>query len=526
MLRLIPLLALLLALPTSGRSLNVVINNENTGYTDAEVYFSFRDAPVTGMVNGQALVRDQCYSVAEIGSGITLEQFTGGRIYFSLGVPLTGTGDPEPINSTVADWGTRFDKLELTYSQTDHSGVANLTAIDYFAIPLAIKTYGGSTATGTPLATLTYQQPGDAIAARLAALTGNDARVFLHDSTGRFLRVLGPTLAPAGVYPSFQPYLKAVQDAAQATRIAGLYSHAPGTVATTTQNYDFTATFDSVGNLDLAGGGSPYAGGPSVGPGHVIVIRAGDLAAGIYSANPPYTVDGAAADIGNNDVYAAVVRDLLTGYALGFVNSPTVDPLTGTAFKNESSNHWWASSRAFAYLQNNPADYDQYAAYLQTISNAYGYPFSDRWQTVQASLDPSAVGTMEIDVLPDSNSTGHPSFFTGEDALSKGVYYLAFPNGRYFGYYAYLADPAYIYHFDMGYEYVLDAQDGNNGVYLYDFTSHDFFYTSPAFPFPYLFDFGLNTVLYYYPNSNNAGHYNTDGVRYFYDFATKKVIAK
>ena len=73
---------------------------------------------------------------------------------------------------------------------------------------------------------------------------------------------------------------------------------------------------------------------------------------------------------------------------------------------------------------------------------------------------------------------------------------------------------------------MFDAADGKSGVYLYDFASKTFFYTSPAFPFPYLYDFSLNTVLYYYPDPNNAGHYNTDGVRYFYDFATGKIITK
>ena len=122
--------------------------------------------------------------------------------------------------------------------------------------------------------------------------------------------------------------------------------------------------------------------------------------------------------------------------------------------------------------------------------------------------------------------TTHASFFTGETALSNGVYYLAFSSGHPFGYYSYLTDPRYIYHFDMGYEYWFDANDGKSGVYLYDFKSGGFFYTSPAFPFPYLYDFTLKTVLYYYPDPNNAGHYDTDGVRYFYDFATGKIISK
>ena len=119
----------------------------------------------------------------------------------------------------------------------------------------------------------------------------------------------------------------------------------------------------------------------------------------------------------------------------------------------------------------------------------------------------------------------HAAFFTGETALANGVYYLSFSAGNYFGYYSYLSDPRYIYHFDLGYEYWIDANDGRSGVYFYDFASHTYFYTSPTFSFPYLYDFSLNTVLYYYPNSSTAGHYTT-GPRYFYDFATRQIITK
>ena len=122
--------------------------------------------------------------------------------------------------------------------------------------------------------------------------------------------------------------------------------------------------------------------------------------------------------------------------------------------------------------------------------------------------------------------TGRPAFLAGETALLSGVYYLAFPDGNYFGYYSFLANPSYIYHFDLGYEYVFDANDGQAGVYLYDFASSDFFYTSPTFPFPFLYDFGLNSVVYYYPSPHRAGHYNTDGVRYFYVFSTGQIITK
>ncbi len=170
--------------------------------------------------------------------------------------------------------------------------------------------------------------------------------------------------------------------------------------------------------------------------------------------------------------------------------------------------------------------------------------------TVLYSFSPSEVGAPQSGVILDSGGnlygTGfggndaiifklrvnaiYPPFFLNEHSLSNGAEYLAFnePSSAdtVFGYYSHLTDPHYIYHFDLGYEYVFDANDGKAGVYFYDFASKTFFYTSPSFPFPYLYDFSLKSALYYYPDPNNAGRYNTDGVRYFYDFATGQVITK
>ncbi len=109
-------------------------------------------------------------------------------------------------------------------------------------------------------------------------------------------------------------------------------------------------------------------------------------------------------------------------------------------------------------------------------------------------------------------------------ALTNGFYYLKFADGVPFGYYNFNFSP-YLYHNDLGFEYPFDAADGQGGIYLYDFKSKTFFYTSSNL-FPYLYDFTLNSFLYYYPDPNNPDHYNTNGVRYFYDFATKKIISK
>lgn len=119
----------------------------------------------------------------------------------------------------------------------------------------------------------------------------------------------------------------------------------------------------------------------------------------------------------------------------------------------------------------------------------------------------------------------HPAFFSGETLVpnGNGVYYLAFANGNVFGYYSYWSSGNYIYHYDLGWEYYEDANDSNHGIYLYDFSSGHWWYTSPQYPFPYLYDFTLNATLYYYPDTTRTGHYTTSP-RYFYDFGTNQII--
>ena len=121
-----------------------------------------------------------------------------------------------------------------------------------------------------------------------------------------------------------------------------------------------------------------------------------------------------------------------------------------------------------------------------------------------------------------------PPFFNGEATIFNSSFlYLQFADGTPFGYYNYDAYDAsdVIYHDDLGYLGVIDAADGESGIYFYDFLSSTYFYTSPSYPFPYLYDFTLNTVLYYYPDLANPGHY-TSNPRYFYNFSTGQIITK
>lgn len=114
-------------------------------------------------------------------------------------------------------------------------------------------------------------------------------------------------------------------------------------------------------------------------------------------------------------------------------------------------------------------------------------------------------------------------FFTGQFDLGNNIEFLTFKNGTVFGFYSTDSYP-WIYHFDLGFEYVFDGHDQQNSVYLYDWSSGSFWYTTPAL-FPYIYDFSLGSWLYYYSDSQRPDHY-TSNPRYFYETRTGKIITK
>jgi hypothetical protein len=116
-------------------------------------------------------------------------------------------------------------------------------------------------------------------------------------------------------------------------------------------------------------------------------------------------------------------------------------------------------------------------------------------------------------------ATAPAAFFSGEVSLGSAVYYLQFPNGSLFGYYTFVAGTIF-YHYDMGYEAFIPGSASD--VYLYDFTSGHWWYTSNTL-FPYLYDFSLNAWVYYFPNTQNPGHY-TANPRYFSNLTTGMIF--
>ncbi len=128
---------------------------------------------------------------------------------------------------------------------------------------------------------------------------------------------------------------------------------------------------------------------------------------------------------------------------------------------------------------------------------------------------------LPVNVPVSLSVTAAAAFFTGDVSLGNGVYYLQLPNGNLFGYFSFVAG-AVFYHFDMGYETFIPGPAAD--VYLYDFASSHWLYTSPSL-FPYLYDFTLNTWIYYFSDTKNAGHYTTNP-RFFSNLTTGQVFTQ
>jgi subtilisin-like proprotein convertase family protein len=389
-----------------------IINNSN--FQNSQVYLMFGGTTTgfdaTATVNGTpntALMLGTSYALSQI-SDIRLTSFRGGKIFISLGSDLTsasaGTAwNPNFNNPSLPDYNTRWDKVEISYATGLPSGGINLTAQDFFGIPLQINTYTAANP-DTPLTTLTWRTPTATVFSSVAALSGGNSTAVLTGSNGvqtqnygQVLRVVSPATVPnPGVYSSFNPYISFVRSGGISTPIQGSFSPS--------QSFNLAAVVDPGGNLVMTGTvtGVPVAQ-------TAIIIASQDLPNGIYTANPPYTVNGALHHISDNDVYAVAVRDVLAGFNLGFIGSVQTNPNTGASFGAGPSNKWYQppvpEKLAFAGAQ--PANsnfYNQYANYLSSVSDAYAFPFTDLIQSPFASLNPSVISTMTLVVLPDTVS--------------------------------------------------------------------------------------------------------------------------
>lgn len=358
--------------------LTVIVVNENSAVSDADVFVMAQAGGTELVAAPESLSQRDRFTVAGIRSG---------RVFVSLGEPLPAVGEPSPDTSPV-----RYDTVELTYP-----GVANLTAVDMFGIPLDLEVFDTD---GQLVGAKRWRCTTDVVTAALAqsvtAAGGDFARTQRTDSAGQFLRLVSPNIVsgphPSG-YPTFERYLASLSEVPLTIRGTALG-----------RDYHYTGAFtpdpdDPHGVLRLTDQGPDHL-DPMEVTGASLIGNGGDGGSGIYGNNSAYLVGGRPGS--GNDVYAAAYRDLVAGFAYGFWGSPD--------YGNDSGRFDVATAPGpFAAAQPDAPFYNVWAATLWPLTDAYGFPYGDTFNhsaernpIVELPID----GTLRITIRSDVSPPG------------------------------------------------------------------------------------------------------------------------
>ncbi len=303
------------------------------------------------------------------GRSFTLASISAGRLYVSYRSPVAAAEPPESK--------ARYDKIEFTYP-----GVANLTAVDFFSIPFKLQAYDSA---GASTGRLAYGAHGaDLTAALLRASRG---KAGVRGADGKWVRVLSPQLKPQA-WPSMRPYVRSV--AGKELTVRGAFFGSPYTT------YEYSGRLEH-GSVRLTG---ELKAGGAASQGQALEVSEDELAASVYTVDGSYTVGGQPAKVSDNNVYSAIYRDLLSGFAWGY---------WGGRYGNDEGR--WAGKPPFAAARRGrdpfPA-FNPYAALICKSSDAYGFAFSDTGPR-KVQLPITGARRLDVTILPDYRGGLRPS---------------------------------------------------------------------------------------------------------------------
>jgi len=327
-------------------------------------------------------------------STFSLESLKAGRLYVSYGEPYTelGNGLEPPF---------RYDKIELTAP-----GVADVTAVDFFAIPFQLEALDSD---GAPVGeALSYRCYTSTIISKLRELAPS-AEV---NSGGQFLRFRSPKNAWAS-YPSMEPYVKSM--AGQTIEVEDVYANSehPPKVS-----IKYSGTFEPDGSITLNGTFTEIEGAHHEEKGEPLHIEGSTLPEAAYTGNGPFTVGSTTEYVGENNRYSVIYRDIVAGFELGY---------WGGRYGNNSRS--WLGKPDFAAARANVepyATYNEYAAIINEYSDAYGAAFNELGpKPVTVPLE-AATATLRLTIEPDQGPnipacTGGSSAPAGESPSSSST---------------------------------------------------------------------------------------------------------
>ena len=408
------------------------------------------DATIAG--TSTQLQQGVSYSLSTLAAGVDVTKYASGRVFVSLGSPLVDLSAsneyaPNFVAAIVAsgpnpNFLTRMDKFEITYGPSATgvlTGGANLSSTDFFGIPLQLQTKGGSQPTtltwnynGAVNTAAVFQTLGglenyqtDTAADTLGALVAGGANGVTINTPGGPLagvvRIIAPSTTNGGMtpFPSFANYLNSLQTNGISATIAG--QNGQFSKGGPFQNYNLSAVISNStqtingmsiypGDLVINGAVSNASGGTT--PLTIVVAKANMTSFAVYGANPTYKYTS-----DPNGVVEKAVADYFSGLNFGFVGSKAPNPnMPGKTIGASPSWTWYGNqpngggpaplplSDAYAAAQPSNPDYNAYAAYLNNssspVTDAYGFPYTDRLASPLAPLDDNTILTMTI--LPDA----------------------------------------------------------------------------------------------------------------------------
>lgn len=440
-------------------SLNFTVNNQSGISTD-NIFIGFWGSTLNATINGSAMNANQWYQLSSITS-MELNATTSGRIYVTYQDSST-TPTFSPNDSILAPgsdaYNQCFDKFELTFDGSVF-GVADLTAIDFWSIPMSLQTqkggnnvaelygvksgstvndiYNGLQALSNPI------QSGSTASAIISAFNsaGNPLPAGIQTalqspasgvvtSNGSFVRIIGPnSYPPFGVpsqnqlpglpftpYNTFMQYLQYLINTfgpgttppAPFTQLGnGKIAHMQGNYGGSTagsgpaydaQSYDLWASIDNNFNLTLSGNGSVVG---SI----TMAISEWNLLdpASTYGGNPNFSLNGGALQSPQNNLYAWILGDFFAGLNIGALGSAVT--VGGNVVGEMTSSQWFSvlptAGMLFTSLWGSGVTnyWNQWAATLNPISDAYNFAYSERFSAPQISLNPANVDTLNLILL-------------------------------------------------------------------------------------------------------------------------------
>ncbi|HEY0603254.1 MAG TPA: beta-1,3-glucanase family protein [Herpetosiphonaceae bacterium] len=444
-------------------TLNFKVQN-NSGISSDQIFIGFWGSDLNATINGAPMksIKDSTwYTLSEIKSFV-IEATTSGRIYVAYYQPFDPTsagGIPSVVAPNSPAYTQRFDKFELTFDGSAY-GVADLTAIDYWSVPMSLATEKDGVSVGsldgvragsteneiyTSLSKLSsppqslptgqaiiaaFNGAGYPLASGIQDQLTNPASGLVTDASGNFVRIIGPnTYPPFGEpaqnlppglpftpYNTFLDYFQYLIDTfgpGQATppgfsqlgdgKIAQLAGEFTGSNAGSghpfeRQTYNLWASIDDDFNLAIDGTGSLV--------GDIkLTVSKWDLLnpAATYGGNPTFSLNGGAPQTPLNDIYAHIFGDFFAGLNIGAIGSAvTVD---GTVVGEMTSSEWFSKLPQAGYLfdklwSSQVTNYwNQWAQQLNPRSDAYNFAYAERFSAPQLSINPDTVDTLTLTLL-------------------------------------------------------------------------------------------------------------------------------